>query len=176
MASEFQRRKVAGVFHAMDIEGDGYLVEGDFEALTDRWNAIQGWEPTSPHHERMRTIMMGWWHALRDAAHEDERVTLDEVLAVVDQLHLAPDAVLATGHAMFEAVDADGDGLIEPEEYKEMVRAWKTSDGGVDEMFHLLDGDGDGVLSQDEFAGLWADFWMGDDDTAASQWVFGHYA
>jgi hypothetical protein len=27
MSSDFQRRKVAGVFTAMDVDGDGYLTE-----------------------------------------------------------------------------------------------------------------------------------------------------
>ena len=36
MASDFQRRKVAGVFHAMDADGNGYLEEADFRALIPR--------------------------------------------------------------------------------------------------------------------------------------------
>jgi Ca2+-binding EF-hand superfamily protein len=175
VTTDFRRRKVAGVFHSMDVDGDGYLTEHDFEALTDRWNAIQGWEPTSPHHERMRAVMMGWWQALDGAAEEPGKVALDDVMRVADQLHLAPEAVHATATSMFEAVDADGDGMLELVEYQEMVKAWKQHDTGVDEMFHLLDGDGDGVLSKDEFTSLWADFWMGDDDRSPSQWVFGHY-
>lgn len=175
MTTDFRRRKIAGVFHSMDVNHDGYLTEGDFEALTDRWNAIQGWDDTSPHHQRMRAVMMGSWTTLESAAEEDDKVALDDVLRVADQLHLAVDAVHTTAASMFEAVDADDDGMIELVEYQEMVRAWKQHDTGVDEMFHLLDGDGDGVLSKDEFTSLWADFWMGDDETSPSQWVFGHY-
>jgi hypothetical protein len=45
MASEFQRRKVAGVFHAMDKDHRGHLVEADFEALAARWTTLRGAEP-----------------------------------------------------------------------------------------------------------------------------------
>jgi hypothetical protein len=36
MASDFQRSKVGPVFASMDADGDGYLTEGDFRALTAR--------------------------------------------------------------------------------------------------------------------------------------------
>jgi hypothetical protein len=42
MASEFQRSKIVGVFDAMDADGDGYLAEDDFRALTVRWVAVWG--------------------------------------------------------------------------------------------------------------------------------------
>ena len=37
MASDFQRDKIARVFAAMDVDGDSYLTEDDFLALTARW-------------------------------------------------------------------------------------------------------------------------------------------
>lgn len=54
MASEFRRRKVASVFEAMDADQDGFLEEEDFEALTERWVGIRGWEPRSVEYDRMR--------------------------------------------------------------------------------------------------------------------------
>jgi hypothetical protein len=42
MASDFQHRKVATAFAAMDADGDGYLTEGDFRDLTTRWIADAG--------------------------------------------------------------------------------------------------------------------------------------
>ena len=42
MASEFQKRKVAAVFGAMDVDKDGYLEQDDFEALAARWTGLEG--------------------------------------------------------------------------------------------------------------------------------------
>lgn len=56
VASEFQRRKVAAVFEAMDADDNGMLEERDFEALTERWVNIRAWQPGSTGYERMRTI------------------------------------------------------------------------------------------------------------------------
>ncbi|MEY2440612.1 MAG: hypothetical protein QOJ46_38 [bacterium] len=177
VASDFQRRKVAGVFEAMDADGNGFLEEDDFEALTERWVSIRDWQPGTPDYERMRAIMMGWWEALRvmSDANEDGKVSLDELMNVVDQLPAMDAEVMGTADAMFEAIDENGDGRISVEEHKQVVKAWKGSDDGVEEVFPRLDLNGDGYLSHEEFRGLWSDFWRGDDPSQPGQWVFGPY-
>jgi Ca2+-binding EF-hand superfamily protein len=177
VTSEFQRRKVAAVFHAMDADDNGFLEEDDFEALTERWVSIRGWQPGSPGYERMRAIMMGWWEALRAMSdvNRDGKVSLDELMLVVDRLPAMDAEVMATADAMFEAIDENGDGRISVEEHKQVVKAWKGSDDGVDEVFPRLDLNGDGHLSHAEFRELWSDFWRGDDPAQPGQWVFGPY-
>lgn len=177
MASEFQRRKVAGVFGAMDVDGDGFLEEADFEALTARWMKVRDWEPGSAGYERIRAVMMGWWKALLAASDQDrdDKVTLDEVMAVVDRLGGMRDAVVATAHSMFDCIDQDGDGRIGPAEYEQVVTGWKGYEASTEGIFPRLDLDGDGSISQDEFTHLWTGFWMGDDPASPSKWVLGPF-
>lgn len=94
MSSDLQRRKISGVFAAMDVNGDGYLEEEDFQALAGRWTRLRG-----PGDERRLTeLMLGWWTTLLTASdvNRDNKVTLDEVLLVVDRLPDMPEAVTAT--------------------------------------------------------------------------------
>jgi Ca2+-binding EF-hand superfamily protein len=168
MASEFQRSKIAGVFGAMDTDGDGYLTEPDFRALTGRWVALRG----EGDHTRLVQIMMGWWATLRDAAGTGQ-VSIDDVLAVVDRLGEMPEAVAATAEAMFEAVDENGDGRISAGEYRQLVEAWTGRAADTDEVFARLDLNHDGYLSHQEFTIHWSEFWAGDDPTAPGSWVFG---
>jgi Ca2+-binding EF-hand superfamily protein len=178
MASDFQRQKIAGVFGAMDADGDGFLEASDFAAVTERWIGIRGWKPGSQASARMDTIMMGWWSGLQALADEnrDEKVSLDEVMAMVDRLPSMDAEVYGTADSMFEAIDENGDGVIAVDEHRQVVEAWKGSDAGMDEVFPKLDLNGDGHLSREEFRELWSDFWRGDDPAAPGQWVFGPYA
>jgi Ca2+-binding EF-hand superfamily protein len=177
MASEFQRGKIEGVFRAMDDDRDGFLRREDFQALSDRWTALRGAVPGSAEHERLSGVMLGWWSALSAAADpaRNDRVTLDDVLSVVDQLGGLSDAVRATATAMFDAVDENGDGEISPAEYHRMIHVWNGVATDTDDVFPLLDGNGDGHLSRDEFTALWTEFWAGDDPTAPGTWVFGRF-
>jgi Ca2+-binding EF-hand superfamily protein len=126
----------------------------------------------------MGTIMMGWWSGLlaMSDTDRDEKVTLDEVLLMVDQLASMDAAVYGTADSMFEAIDENADGVIALDEHKQVVQAWKGSADGMDEIFPQLDLNGDGHLSRDEFRELWSEFWRGDDAAAPGQWIFGPYS
>lgn len=177
MASQFQRQKINGVFRAMDVDGDGFLTEADFRALTDRWLEVRGGDSGSPGARTLSSIMMGWWATLRAAADQnrDDKVTLDEVLLVVDLLVDMTDAVTRTADAMFDAVDEDGDGRVSADEYRRMIEAWRGTPIDTGEVFPLLDMDDDGYLARTEFRGLWAQFWIGDDPGEPGTWVFGRF-
>jgi Ca2+-binding EF-hand superfamily protein len=173
MASDLQRRKVKSVFTAMDADGDGFLEERDFQALADRWTALR-----SGDDELLSRIMLGWWETLLSASDidRDNKVTLDEVLLVVDQLPDMPDTVVATAAAMFEAIDEDRDGYVSASEYRQMIEAWNGRATDTDTIFPSLDSDGDGRLSRAEFSTLWLEFWAGDNADAPGTLVFGPLA
>jgi Ca2+-binding EF-hand superfamily protein len=168
MASEFQRSKVAVVFGEMDTDGDGYLTEHDFRALTARWLALR----REGDQTYLVKIMMGWWATLQDAAGTGQ-VSIDDVLAVVDRLAEMPEAVAGTARAMFEAVDENRDSWISKDEYRQMIEAWHGTQTETDEVFALLDLNHDGHLSREEFTTHWTEFWAGDDPNAPGSWVFG---
>lgn len=175
MASDFQRRKVGGVFDAMDRDGRGFLVEGDFEALAERWTTLRGLAPGSEQDTLLRAIMLGWWASLSAGARNGRRVELDDVMALVDQLPAMADAVIETADAMFEAVDENADGRISRAEYRQLIEAWNGRETDTDEVFTLLDLDDDGHISREEFQRLWAQFWAGDDPRSPGTWVFGRF-
>jgi Ca2+-binding EF-hand superfamily protein len=177
MASELQRRKVFGVFTAMDVDGDGFLMRDDFEELARRWTAVRDLPPGSPGHTRLTEIMLGWWETLLAVSDRDRdgKVTLDEVLLVVDQLGDMRDAVTGTASAMFEAVDENADGRISAGEYRQLIETWNGRPTDTDDIFARLDLDGDGTLSEAEFTELWTEFWVGDDPTSPGTWVFGRF-
>jgi Ca2+-binding EF-hand superfamily protein len=175
MASDFQRRKIATVFDAMDADERGYLVEDDFQALAARWTTLRGLTPGSDQYAQLQAIMLGWWASLSSTAEDPEQVQLDDVMALVDLLPAMSDAVAATADAMFEAIDENGDGEISRAEYRQLIEAWNGRSTDTDEIFDLLDLNGDGYISHEEFRQLWSQFWAGDDPQAPGTWVFGRF-
>src|SRR5262245_10269646 len=175
MASELQRRKTALVFAAMEVDSDGFLDREDSAALTERWTVNRGLALDSPEAARLSEIMMGWWATLLAASGAEDKITLDDVLVVVDRLAADTAPVAATATAMFEAIDANGDGRISAAEYRELIETWNGVPTDTDEIFGELDLDGDGHVSLDEFIVLWTEFWAGDDPNAAGTWVFGRF-
>ncbi|MCK2242649.1 MULTISPECIES: EF-hand domain-containing protein [unclassified Crossiella] len=171
MATDLQRRKVSRVFAALDANGDGFLEESDFAALAARWIQVRG----PGDHQLLEQIMLGWWATLLAASDldRDNKVTLDEVLLVVDELPGMPEAVTGTAAAMFEAIDANQDGLISAAEYRQLIEVWNGRPTDTDAIFPALDADGDGRLSHEEFSDLWYEFWAGDDADAPGTLVFG---
>ncbi|WP_418287523.1 EF-hand domain-containing protein [Lentzea guizhouensis] len=153
------------MFTAMDADGDGYLDETDFRALTARWVSMRGGDD-----ELLSGVMMGWWATLAAASGRD-RVSIDDVLSIVEALPKTPEAVTSTADAMFGAVDENRDDYISQPEYQAMISAWLGHRASTD--FPSLDADGDGQLSREEFAELWYEFWAGDDSSAAGTYVFG---
>ena len=87
----------------------------------------------------------------------------------------ADQAALAQGGpALFDALDRSGDGVISPAEYRIFGMAYRLA-GDADELFARLDTDGDGQISREEFTQLWLEFVLGDDQSAAGNWLYGEF-
>ncbi|MFI5640983.1 EF-hand domain-containing protein [Streptomyces goshikiensis] len=175
MASAFQERKLKGMFAAFDADGDGYLREEDFTALVARWSRLPAVGVGTELRARMEALLMGWWAALLEAgdAGGDGAVDMGELLSLVDRLPSMVAEVTATADTVFDAVDANGDGLISPEEHRTLVETWNGQPVDTAGVFELLDLNGDGHLSREEFALLWRQFWISDDPVEPGNWLCG---
>ncbi|MFJ6292530.1 EF-hand domain-containing protein [Streptomyces griseoviridis] len=175
MASAFQERKLRGMFAAFDTDGDGRLREEDFTALIARWSRLPAVAPGTELRARVESLLMEWWAALLEVgdADGDGTVDLGELLSLVDRLPLMVDAVTATADTVFDAVDANGDGRISPEEHRGLVETWNGRPVDMTGVFDLLDLNGDGHLSRAEFAALWRQFWISDDPAEPGNWLCG---
>jgi Ca2+-binding EF-hand superfamily protein len=175
LGSEFQRRKIAVVFNGLDADKNGFLERADFQALIDRWASLRGWGRSSAELAQVESIMWGWWEGIRALADEDgdDRLGFDEVLHMVTRLPDFADEVRGTALAMFDAIDANGDGAIGQDEHAKAVTVWTGNESDTSEIFSKLDINGDGHLSREEFVDLWYGYWVGDDPGSPSRLFFG---
>ncbi len=93
----------------------------------------------------------------------------DNVVETADEAALAQG-----GPALFDALDQSGDGVISPAEYRIFATAYRI-EGETDELFARLDTDGDRQISRDEFTQLWIEFVLGEDESAAGNWLYGEF-
>lgn len=165
VASGFRRTKVQTMFDVFDTDGNGFLEEGDFEALAARWSRLPRVAASPELSLRVRGVMTGWWQQLSAAADASRpgRVGMDELMTVVERLPTMPEAVTATADTIFDAVDENGDGRISRDEHQRLVDTWHGRSMATQDVFDRLDQDGDGYLSRAEFALLWTQFWISDD-------------
>lgn len=175
MASAFQEGKLRGMFAAFDADGDGYLREEDFRSLVARWSLLPAVAPGTELRAKVESLLMGWWAALLEEGdiNGDGAVDMGELLLLVDKLPAMVGDVTATAETVFDAVDANGDGVISPEEHRTLVETWNGQPVDMTGVFERLDLNGDGHLSRDEFALLWRQFWISDDPAAPGNWLCG---
>lgn len=168
-SSRFRRTKYEDYFHCLDRNRSGYLDADDLRRFADHLQARLGWSAGDPRHAALVDAAQSYWRCLRDRMDEDQDgvVQLGEFVGCYDAL---ADEIVGTGaippwamvfvRALFQALDADGDGSISRLEYALYLEAI-GSDADASAAFSRLDLDGNGVLDLQELETLYTQ-WLTD--------------
>jgi hypothetical protein len=178
--SDLRREKWAREVARWDVDRDGFVERSDFERAAERLSQLAGVEPGGRDADRIagsyrRVWDTFWAPADRDG---DGRVAEAEYQAASEWLEQQPrhemEAIARPVIAgLFDAIDVDGDALINKDEYQAFLDAQHSGPERIDEIWPRLDADGDGRLSRDEFVALLFDYYSSDDPEAAGNFVFG---
>jgi Ca2+-binding EF-hand superfamily protein len=174
MLSDLRRRKFAAMYNATDVNDNGVLDRADFLAVAEKFAARNGWEEGSDGYAGMHALCAGWWERMRADADTDGDgvVTVEEFCATLEGYDEA--AFAPTAQLLFGALDPSGDGVISAAEYRGYGDVFRMV-GDTDEIFARLDTDGDGRISRDEFAQRFAEWAVGEDESAAGNWLYGEF-
>jgi Ca2+-binding EF-hand superfamily protein len=171
MLSEFQQRKLSYMFDAYDSDKNGYLEESDFAQVGQRFDQL-----LNLPHDQSSNWFLGFWQGLAQVAGPDGRVSRDAWLGFLDQMWSQPAVYEATIEAAvafyFTALDANGDGLLSPAEYRIFFQAMNLDESLVDQIFPLMDDNHDGSISLAEYNQRVREFY-GDDPQAPGNWLLG---
>jgi Ca2+-binding EF-hand superfamily protein len=177
MTSEPVQRKIAHMFRTLDLDGNGFLEQADFDRLVEGYARSAGWDPDSEARERFRDFVMTWWETFSAGADADHSgsVNLAEFSALLAQMESSPGPIAETARTVFDIMDADGDGTISVDEYRALLKVYAIDDASAPEHFARFDTDGDGSISRAEFEVLLVDFFQSDDAEAPGSWLFGAF-
>lgn len=169
--SELRRRKQTNLFNVYDQNRDGVIEQSDLRGFAQRLSDIRSWAAGSPQADELTATFDDFWSYLsRYDSDDDARVTLDEWLVMHEEF--PKEEVPGWGEVLFGVLDADRDGLITIEEYRQLFHAEGVPEGFVDEVFPTLDEDSDGWVSKEEFVRHIVQF-DGADDDAPGNVMFG---
>jgi Ca2+-binding EF-hand superfamily protein len=177
--SDSRNPKFDYAFACLDQDHSGRLARADFFRLGEVLRETRGWERDDPRYLRIHTALDDFWQVLLLCVDEDGSGDVDRYeFAIFEQLMAeqtaefagqAPPWVLELFVAIFESLDADGDGRITAAEYALYLRAMGSSMDAA-AAFERLDVDRSGFIESAELAQLLAEYFASTDPGAR-----GHY-
>ena len=163
-------------FDRVDMNGDGVVTASDFEQMADRFIEAGGLDNQGAESLRghLNTIWDEYWNAAD--ADQDGQVTPDEFVAAMTHVVGTPELSAQVGGPLpyfFKAIDVNGNGQISATEYETFFRCMGIDSSLAADSFNAIDTDGDGLLSSEEFVAAGEQFFLSDDENAATQNYWG---
>jgi len=170
---KFLERKWRKFFATLDIDHDGKVTLEDYVLMGQRFAAA-----SSVSAERKAAIEQNFINIWNTVYNKDGKCTEVKVEELLDMFIQTGNPALIeicseTCPLMFQAIDADGDGIIQVEEFRNFFRLFIKDDSYADKIFEMIDLNKNGILSVDEFVKAWKDFLTGVDQSSPYQFFFG---
>ncbi len=159
-------------FFCLDQNQSGMLDKDDFLLLAERLQDQQGWPADDARYVRLKASLLDFWEMLLMCVDEDGNGQVDRsefklfehlmAAQVVEFGGQAPPWALELVLSLFAAVDSDGDGLVELDEYGQFLSVMgSTMDPSA--AFYKLDLDGSGTIEMDELESLLVQYFTSTD-------------
>ncbi|WHT22851.1 EF-hand domain-containing protein [Crossiella sp. CA-258035] len=156
-------------FKKWDVNGNGRIERSDYEAEAMRIIKAFGESPESPRGRAVRDAFIGMfeYQASEAGVGPNGALTQDQFLAVNEKLMFKDGDVgfsrllRPTIRAIVDLCDTDGDGEVNPAEFKTWLKAIGVSGADADSAFQAIDTSGNGSLSVDELVNAVRDFHYG---------------
>lgn len=180
MSDDLLERFLDAIFALLDVDADGVITFDDLAAL-----GIRACEQLRIAGSAQAGALLdgyaSWWEELRAGcdADGDGRVSRAEFAQVMlsaggDRRGFYGQRIGKLVSLFADALDADGDGFIEPTEYLALFGAAPGLDHQmVEAVFERLDADGDGLISREEFQAGVAHAFLSGDQTFPGTDIFG---
>ncbi|MEW1547819.1 EF-hand domain-containing protein [Streptomyces tsukubensis] len=177
MADSVQHNKFRAIFDWFDQGQDGWLTQGDLQAMAGRFAGLAKDDPENA--TAMRDAFDLWWQLLLEHGDSDGdgRISREEFIAVMGENVTTPEhfetAILAIADALMRALDTDGDGALDRTEYVRVYDELGVPPVHSGSAFERLDRDGNGLISHEEWRIAICEFYLSGDPDAPGNWLIG---
>ncbi|RPI06941.1 MAG: EF-hand domain-containing protein [Ignavibacteriae bacterium] len=174
------RKRLVRFYNVFDADGDGYITQVDAERSLGNLAALRGYKKGSPDYESFRAAYLIYWNDLLEATDLDQNseITEEEWLQYHEELltnkSKAMQTILPSVFALFDVMDADGNGSISMTEYRNFMHAFGVPDKWIgDEVFQKLDINKDGSISKKEMGEVVDQMYFNPDPSCPGNYLFG---
>lgn len=176
MLSDFRRRKVSAGFKELDVDGDGYVGNGDVELLIKNHGDAYGYPEGTPEYADLVRRTRDVWTQLKQFDSDgDGRVSLEEYVAGFDAFMSQRDAFMDSMQvlvdAFYQLADSDHDGRVVEGELIRHFRAWGHTEQQAREAFRRLDRNNNGAIAKEEWMTNLEEFYYSEDPEAPGNWL-----
>ena len=160
-------RNLSAAFDYLDADGDGRISRGDLMTLSERVCERFGLTGGAQR-DGILAATQAWWDQLAaDCKPSDGGITRDEFTSTMRNGRGDPKSYFEAGlgrisEVMAEAIDEDGDGYIERDDYARWFAVTPLDQDIVRAAFERLDADGDGRITRAEFVSATANVILSD--------------
>ena len=171
--NEFWRKKIYQAVKARDVDKNGYLSRADFELTLNRYKQLPSTTPQLL--ENLTKMMESFCNGLGlkdDSAHLNYAQAREIFCSMVKdwaEKGLGEQSAMS----MFNCVDADGDGYISPDEWKNHYIALGIDPVHAPASFKAIDTSGDGRISREEFVAYHMEYYFTDQNKLQSSILYG---
>jgi Ca2+-binding EF-hand superfamily protein len=174
IGEKFLELKWRKFFKVMDVDHDEKITKEDYVLMGERF-ASSSLVPE----ERKAVVekhFVDIWNTLYNKDGKTTEVTADQLVHLFTEAGKSGLEKICkeTCPLVFQAIDADGDGIIQIDEYRNFFRLFNKDVSMADKSFEGIDTNKNGVLSVAEFTEAWRDFMTSLDQKSPYQLLFGH--
>jgi len=178
--SDLRERNLRGIFAVLDVNGDGIIGGSDFAEMAGIVCGLIG-VTDEGEQAAIKDGYLSWWERLRADADQDGdgQITMAEFAAASasgggDPLAYYGQTVGPVLKIIAEAMDRDGDGFIEHQEYLRLSGVPRLDSQAYLAAFDRLDSDGDGRLTAAQFEEAITHLFVSQDPADPGTALLGH--
>lgn len=173
--SDFWLKKMRTYFTRIDFDKDGSITEKDFEAMGKRF--IESEKLDAKRGEELKHKLLQIWEKYLKGVAGGKPLTQPAFIeAMKKQLNNNKDVKQTLGGPLpifFHAVDANGDGMIQGDEFSLFFQILGLDPKMAPESFKAIDTNNDGQLSLEEFVQAGTDFFTSENENSPSKLFWG---